>query len=71
MAREKIDIGSFGIKEMRPCRAITGVLLFEVRSKGNSVKADALVGKLREVMVLRGDVKVFCPPKRSRCKSPG
>lgn len=63
MAREKIDIGSLGIQEMRPCRAIIGALLFEIRGEGNGDKADALAGKLRKVMALRDDVKVSRPTK--------
>lgn len=50
VARQKVDIATLGITDMRTRRAMTGGLLLEIRGEEGSAKADQLASKLVEVV---------------------
>ncbi|XP_039303923.1 uncharacterized protein LOC113003423 [Solenopsis invicta] len=60
-ARERVDLSSLGIEDLRPRRAVTGALILEVRGAENGTKADALAEGIREALGERDDVKVARP----------
>ncbi|XP_039310759.1 uncharacterized protein LOC120358938 [Solenopsis invicta] len=62
-AREKVDLFSLGIEDLRPRRAVTGALILEVRGVDNGTKADALAEGIRAALSSRDDVKVARPCK--------
>lgn len=60
-----------GIENLRPWRAVTGTMIFEVRDKGNGNKTDAFVRKLCEIIVSRDDVKILRPVKFMKIRLTG
>ncbi|XP_039303448.1 uncharacterized protein LOC120357344 [Solenopsis invicta] len=71
-ARERVNLTSLGIEDLRPRRAVTGALILEVKGADNATKADALAEGIREALGDREDVractaKAGCPV----CKDAG
>ncbi|KYN06983.1 hypothetical protein ALC62_02059 [Cyphomyrmex costatus] len=63
-ARAQIDLGTLGISDIRPKRAVSGGLLLEIPGQGRDLAADRLLDRLEETF--RGEDRVrFSRP----CKS--
>ena len=69
--RSSISLKDVGIEDLRPRRAITGALIWEVRGPECRGKADKLAEKLAAVVVDRDDVKVSRPTKRAEIRVSG
>jgi len=61
LAMDHIDPASLGIEGMTARRAVTGVQVFEVGGSEHSQKADALAGRLGEVLAGQEGVRVLRP----------
>ncbi|XP_011068830.1 PREDICTED: uncharacterized protein LOC105154803 [Acromyrmex echinatior] len=70
-ARSSISLKDVGIEDLRPRRAITGALIWEVRDPESRAKADKLVEKLSAVFADRNDVKVSRPSKAAEVRVSG
>nr|XP_034195327.1 uncharacterized protein LOC117611491 [Osmia lignaria] len=69
-AREKVDLKTIGITEIRPRRAVTGGLVLEIPGEGRTDKATALEGCLQGVF--RGtEVRVSRPVKMGEVRVSG
>lgn len=68
--RDKIELRSMGIASLRPRRAITGALIYEIPGEGNEKKADDFAAKLREELD-SGQVKVTRPTKMAELRLSG
>ena len=60
-----------GIEDLRPRRAITGALIWEVRDSESRVKANALAERLTAVFANRDDVRVSRPSKTAEIRVTG
>jgi len=63
LTREKIDLRSLGIGELRPRRARTGALLLEVAGVDGAMRADVLAQELRVALKDKEGVAVSRPTK--------
>jgi len=68
LARERVDIRSLGIKELRPRRARTGALLLEIPGTNGAAKADALTREMREALKEREGVAISRPTKTAEIR---
>ncbi|XP_020295080.1 uncharacterized protein LOC109860422 [Pseudomyrmex gracilis] len=53
--RRRIKLSDFGISEVRPKRAVTGVLIMEIPDEGNETRADRLQ---KAISALAGELGV-------------
>ena len=70
-ARSSISLKDVGIEDLRPRRAITGALIWEVRGPESRVKANALAERLTAVFANRDDVRVSRPSKTAEIRVTG
>ena len=70
-ARSSISLKDVGIEDLRPRRAITGALIWEVRGPENQAKANALAERLTAVFANRDDVTVSRPSKTAEIRVSG
>ncbi|KYQ52276.1 hypothetical protein ALC60_08611 [Trachymyrmex zeteki] len=70
-ARSSICLKDLGIEDLRPRRALTGALIFEVRGPESKAKADCLAEKLSAALAERDDVRVSRPAKSAELRASG
>ena len=70
-ARASISLKDVGIEDLRPRRAITGALIWEVRGPDSRAKANSLAERLSAVFTDRDDVKVSRPSKTAEIRVSG
>lgn len=68
LATSQINPANLGIEGMSARRAVTGAHIFEIGGPDKQQKADALAGKIREVLADREDVKVTRPTMTAELK---
>jgi len=68
LARERINIRSLGIEELRPRRARTGALLLEIPGANGPGKADALARELKEALAGKEGVAISRPIKTAEIR---
>jgi hypothetical protein len=68
--RNNIDLRSLGIASLRPKRALTGAIIYEVPGEESQSKADALAEKLRRELS-SDEVKVTRPVKTAELRISG
>jgi len=68
LARERVNIRSLGIEELRPRRARTGALLLEIPGANGATKADALAREMREALQDREGVIISRPIKTAEIR---
>ncbi|XP_018308771.1 uncharacterized protein, partial [Mycetomoellerius zeteki] len=66
-----IFLKDLGIEDLRPRRAITGALIWEIRGPEGKAKADCLAEKLLAALADRDDVKVSRPAKSAELRVSG
>lgn len=66
-ARQRIPLSKLGIGELRPKRAVTGALMLEIPGDRDGAKADALAGRLSEIVREKG-VKITRPYKKAELR---
>ncbi|XP_070529947.1 uncharacterized protein [Cardiocondyla obscurior] len=67
-AKDLIDLTSLGIDSVRPRRALTGAIIYEVAGTDNAVKAKALADKLGEVLADEENVRIAHPIKMAEMR---
>ncbi|XP_018300688.1 uncharacterized protein [Mycetomoellerius zeteki] len=70
-ARSSISLKDLGIEDLKPRRAVTGALIWEIGGPEKNAKADLLAEKLSAVLADRDDVKVSRPAKSAEIRVTG
>ena len=63
-ARTSINLQELGIQEVRPRKAVTGAMILEIPGDKEGSKADALAGRLSELLAFREGVNITRPHRR-------
>lgn len=70
-ATAKVNIKELGIEYLRPKRAKTGGIIFEIPVEESGPKADKLAGKLKEALSGREEIRISRPKTMAELRVSG